>query len=217
MPAGWRPTMRKAPSATSPASSIMRGPAARRYTGVGGTLRFLRRVDPRPKRPLPRRATGEDRGSLHPLRRSLHAASRVAEDADDKGKRRLAVEAFPDSTARAFARLALGFAALVLVLWHRLQRILGPVGGQYQRLAVTRAPDIAPPHSDVLRAHAEKAADRDHYRPDGASIVDIDVLDLADGLIVLVADVRADEGISRDLAVGIEVAGRGRRSRVAVR
>ena len=41
--------MRKAPSATSPASSIMRGPAASRYTGVGGTLRFLRRVGSGPK------------------------------------------------------------------------------------------------------------------------------------------------------------------------
>src|ERR1700730_15670263 len=114
------------------------------------------------------------------------------------------------------AKLALGLAALVLVLWHRLQRILGPVGGQYQRLAVTRVHDVAPLHSDVLRADAEKAADRDHYRLDGTSIVDIDVLDLADGLIVSVADVRADEGISRDFAVGIEVGGRGRRSRVAV-
>src|SRR5882757_7981851 len=110
------------------------------------------------------------------------------------------------------AKLALGLAALVI--WHRLQRILGPVGGQYQRLAVTRVPDVAPLHSDVLCAYAEK--DQDHYRLDGASIIDIDVLDLADGLIGLVADVRADDGISRDFAFGIEVAGRGRRSRVAV-
>src|SRR6516225_5507835 len=45
MAAACSPTMRKAPSATSPASSIMRGPAASRYTGVGVALRFLRRVD----------------------------------------------------------------------------------------------------------------------------------------------------------------------------
>src|SRR4030095_11819926 len=133
---------------------------------------------------------------------------------DSRARPRLAAEAFPDSTARAFAKLALGLAALVLVLWHRLQRILGPVCDQYQRLAITRAPDVAPPHGHVLRAHAETASDGDDYRLDGASIVDIDVLDLADDLIVLVADVRADEGISRDFAVGIEVAGRGRRSRV---
>ena len=45
MEAGCRPTMRNAPSAASPASSIMRGPAARRYTGVGVALRFLRRIE----------------------------------------------------------------------------------------------------------------------------------------------------------------------------
>src|SRR5260370_7009854 len=97
---------------------------------------------------------------------------------------------------RDLAKLALGLATLVLVLWHRLQRILGPVGGQYQRLAVTRVPDVAPLHSDVLRAHAER--DRNHYRLDGASIVAIDVLDLPAGLIVLFAHVRPHPRFSRD-------------------
>ena len=36
--------MSTAPSATSPASSTIRGPAASRYTGVGGSLVFSNRV-----------------------------------------------------------------------------------------------------------------------------------------------------------------------------
>jgi len=65
-----------------------------------------------------------------------------------------------------------------LVLYLHLLRIAESIGRvQYERLAVTRVPDVAPLHSDVLRAYVEK--DRDHYRLDGASIVDIDVLDLA--------------------------------------
>src|SRR5258707_674377 len=56
MAAASRPTIRNAPSAISPASSVMRGPAASRYTGVGTPLRFRSRVTlgPHPTPPPPR-------------------------------------------------------------------------------------------------------------------------------------------------------------------
>jgi hypothetical protein len=144
------------------------------------------------------------------------AATKIA-GAVIEGSKKTAVQRKGRSSAAPlpqFRAALLGYRRsrlLYLVVRHRLQRVLGPVGLDAQVLAVALHHDVAPLNRDILGSHSKEAANRNHHGLDGAVGADEDLFDLAYRLVGLVLDVRADQGIARHIAVGVEVAAAARR------
>src|SRR4029077_13028642 len=75
---------------------------------------------------------------------------------------------------------------------------------------VTAELDVAPLHGDGFAADAQEATDRNDDGFDVAVLVEVDVVDLADSLLVVVAHLGANERARRHVAADVEVAGRNR-------